>query len=556
MDETLFPISFKIDMIIAIGLEIRRERLKLRTKIMLLVASVVAVLLLLNQFPVSMSLQRSVERVSASVLKDFTRQFAESSELIALMSGKDRQEKQAKLQEQARRLENSTYCSGVVITDENRTILYQTSDKGITAEVVETVKHHAPGKDEVLFPKNQDPTAPLYAFHAIRDRDGSLLGQVMAVSAEGKGPQELQESVAKTQRDLNAMTMLVMLIALVVVWNLTDHIKGSMFNLEPEEIAQMLVERNEMIDAVRDGIITVDEDGKVLHCNRTAERLFVQQLGRKAQNFSEVIKDFSLEEIFMREKPLFDYECRMGNDSFFVSFIPIAVENSSRKSLLMTFRPKQEIVRFAEDITGVRSYVEALRAQMHEFNNKLQVIAGLVHERNYDALENYINDLIHLNEREKEMIHGKIRDPILSAFLLSKFARAAEQKVDLVLTGSSHCEALDNSELVQDLVVISGNLLENAFDATQGCAMRMVTLELVQQHREIMISVWNSGKSIPEERLEHIFEYGVTFKPNGSGIGLYLVQKACNRHHGYVSVTSDPQSGTEFVAHVSWKEEV
>ena len=56
MDETLFPISFKIDMIIAIGLEIRRERLKLRTKIMLLVASVVAVLLLLNQFPVSMSL--------------------------------------------------------------------------------------------------------------------------------------------------------------------------------------------------------------------------------------------------------------------------------------------------------------------------------------------------------------------------------------------------------------------------------------------------------------------------------------------------------------------
>lgn len=78
MDETLFPISFKIDMIIAIGLEIRRERLKLRTKIMLLVASVVAVLLLLNQFPVSMSLQKSVERVSASVLKDFTRQFAGS----------------------------------------------------------------------------------------------------------------------------------------------------------------------------------------------------------------------------------------------------------------------------------------------------------------------------------------------------------------------------------------------------------------------------------------------------------------------------------------------
>ena len=98
------------------------------------------------------------------------------------------------------------------------------------------------------------------------------------------------------------------------------------------------------------------------------------------------------------------------------------------------FRPKQEMVRFAEDITGVKTYIEALRAQMHEFNNKLQVVAGLLHEKNYDELDKYISGLVHLRAREMESLSQKIHDSVLAAFIMSKYDRAAEQKVDLILT--------------------------------------------------------------------------------------------------------------------------
>lgn len=57
------------------------------------------------------------------------------------------------------------------------------------------------------------------------------------------------------------MTILVMIIALIFVWDITDNIKGSMFNLEPVEIAQLLVERNALIDAVRDGLLSISERG-------------------------------------------------------------------------------------------------------------------------------------------------------------------------------------------------------------------------------------------------------------------------------------------------------
>lgn len=533
--------------------------LKLRTRIMLLVCTVVAAILLLNHYPVSLSMRQTVTQASISALADVTRQLAESGELVQAMQEVAREEQKTEMQADARRrlavlarrAERCFNCSGVAILDNRQNIIYNSPEHGINRTALQDRAALPPEAEDsrVLFEGTD--RAALYAVYPIRDPAGRVLGRVVSTLQYGHN----QEGMQKAQRELNAMTVLVMLIALLFVWDLTDRIKGSMFNLEPAEIAQLLVERTALIDAVRDGIFSVDEEGRVLQYNRRAAELFRQQSEEKEIRFADIVRNLSLKQLLDGGVPLFDYECRIGSGSFYMSFIPIEVENSVRKSLLITFRPKQEIVRFAEDITGVRSYVEALRTQMHEFNNKLQVVSGLVHEKNYAALEEYIDGLIHLKQREKSSISAKIRDPILSAFLLSKFDRAAEQKVDLVLTGKSKCEGPLSDELAQDLVVISGNLLENAFDAVQGNAMRMVTLEIAEMQNEIVISVWNSGDPIPEEMIEHIFEYGVTDKVHGNGIGLYLVQRACARHNGYVSVSSDIESGTEFVAHVQRTEE-
>lgn len=558
--------------------------MKLRTKIMMLVAVVVAALLLLNHYPVSMSLRRTVTRANASALADLTRQFAESDALIrqmALRSNRERKTKQGvsttekkvsennmRASEQqaeqaaeeeiahlARRLEESDYCSTLTILDVQKNTVYQSDKSDPEKEAIQRIKEHSMEEEIRLLPEGRDEKTTLMVALPIHTKEGELLGQVIASLRYGEGQTGLQEAVEKTQRDLNAMTMLVMLIALFIGWDLTDKIKGSMFNLEPEEIAQLLVERNALIDAVRDGIIAVNEEGEVLHCNRTASQLCQENVGHEINAFSEMFPEMSLASLLARRLPLFDYEGYIGKESIYVNFIPLTVDNSTRKTLLMTFRPKKEVVRFAEDITGVKSYIEALRAQMHEFHNKLQVVSGLVHEKNLPALQEYIDGLLHLKQREKENIRGKIHDPILGAFLLSKFDRAAEKKVDLLLTERSHEESVWDSDLVQDLVVISGNLLDNAFDAAQTSAMRMVTLEITETEKEITIAVWNSGEPIPEAQMEHIFEYGVTSKKEGNGIGLYLVKKACARHKGYVSVTSDKESGTEFVAHIIQGEE-
>ena len=124
--------------------------------------------------------------------------------------------------------------------------------------------------------------------------------------------------------------------------------------------------------------------------------------------------------------------------------------------------------------------------------------------------------------------------------------------MDLVLTDRSELSEALPEALVQDLVVVVGNLLENAFDAVQGCAMQTVTLELVEAAGEIRVTVWDSGMEIPESLREHLFDYGVTTKKEGNGIGLYLVRQACSRYNGYVTVVSSAMDGTEFTAHIPY----
>lgn len=519
--------------------------MKLRTKIMLLVFCVVAAILLLNQYPVSMSMRQSLLEAEGQAMTDIITLASISEEWVTSIKNADHDT----LQKLSAELEQCRTCSGVAVVGTEFKLYYNSTENQIEADVISAYKASPPSKAEYYFVTHEDFPTVTYAYAPIHDENGATIGAIISKLIN----EENQSSIQKAQRDLNAMTLLVMLIALIFVWDLTDNITGTMFNLEPVEIAQLLVERNALIDAVRDCIISVNHEGQLVHINQSALKLFqhtTHNFNPKHCNFSDIFPEVSFQEILNENHPSYDNECIINAERFYANFIPIRIEKPYHESLLITFRPKQEVVRFAENITGVRSYIEALRAQMHEFNNKLQVMSGLVQGKKYSDLEDYLFSLVRLRNREMELVNKKIKDPILAAFLTSKFDRAAEQRVDLILTDRTELLTTLPDEVVQDMVVIIGNLLENAFAAVQGCNMQTVTLEMTETPREISLCVWNSGPEISPELREHLFEYGVTTKEDGNGIGLYLVQQACTRNNGYITLTSTPDDGTEFTVHL------
>jgi signal transduction histidine kinase len=60
------------------------------------------------------------------------------------------------------------------------------------------------------------------------------------------------------------------------------------------------------------------------------------------------------------------------------------------------------------------------------------------------------------------------------------------------------------------------------------------------------IQISDTGKGIPADRIEHIFEPYQSTKPTGSGLGLATVKKIIDLHNGSISVVSEPGKGTSF----------
>jgi signal transduction histidine kinase len=69
------------------------------------------------------------------------------------------------------------------------------------------------------------------------------------------------------------------------------------------------------------------------------------------------------------------------------------------------------------------------------------------------------------------------------------------------------------------------------------------------------ISIVDNGPGIPAEALSKIFMPFFTTKPNGSGLGLAVVQKIVVQHGGSVEARNQPGGGAEFIVWLPFERE-
>jgi signal transduction histidine kinase len=96
-----------------------------------------------------------------------------------------------------------------------------------------------------------------------------------------------------------------------------------------------------------------------------------------------------------------------------------------------------------------------------------------------------------------------------------------------------------------DLVKVAlSNLVQNAIQASR--AGQEVELRVAPSDGDVKIFVTDHGTGIPADQLENIFNPFFTTKPNGVGLGLAIVSKIADEHHGHIYVFSEPGQGTRF----------
>lgn len=99
---------------------------------------------------------------------------------------------------------------------------------------------------------------------------------------------------------------------------------------------------------------------------------------------------------------------------------------------------------------------------------------------------------------------------------------------------------MDAGQIQQVLV----NLIKNAMQATTRGGE--VFLQTGERSDEVFVCVSDTGKGIPQEQINRIFEPFYTTKKKGTGLGLMIVRRIVRAHSGRIELESDPAKGTTF----------
>jgi sensor histidine kinase regulating citrate/malate metabolism len=201
---------------------------------------------------------------------------------------------------------------------------------------------------------------------------------------------------------------------------------------------------------------------------------------------------------------------------------------------VVTLRDRTEIVTLEHELDTTRSTTDALRAQAHEFTNRLHTIAGLIELGEFDEVRRFVDRVSHTREAWQAEVGERITDPAVAALLVAKGSVAAERGLGLRLTPGSRLSTVDD-RLSADLVTVVGNLVDNALDA----ADEWIEVSLTQPPDEVCVVVRDSGPGVAPDLAEEVFRHGFTTKAaqQGSrGLGLALTRQTCLRRAGSIRV--------------------
>lgn len=384
------------------------------------------------------------------------------------------------------------------------------------------------------------------AFTPVFDRDThEQLGFVMA----GNLTQTISE--IKRQRVITSIkvSFIGLVLGIIGAILLANNIKKILLGLEPEEISKLYVEKQGILDAIHEGIIAIDEDHNITLMNDSAKRLLdlmdIDAIGKKVL---DIFPNSRLPEVLRTGRGEYDREQVVNDTIIITNRVPIK-DGERIVGAIATFRDKTMITRLAEEVTGVKQIVSALRANTHEFMNKLHVILGLIEIGELTEAKQYIVNIREGQQQIISLIMQRIKEPAIVGLLLGKFSRAKELGITLSITENSSLEKRNDRINSNTLVTIIGNLIENAMEATSISNNKEKTVRICikEENNRILLEVKDTGVGIEENNLPYIFKRDFSTKDDSRGVGLALVKNAVENLGGYVEVATTVNKGTTFI---------
>lgn len=466
------------------------------------------------------------------------------------------------IQEGKSNLQVDTFCDDcltkienlnvLAICDENGLCLYH-NNRGFVG------KHITGGDEGVMLNTHQsyfsDSSDSLGSqrryYHAIENRSGKFIGfLVTAVS---------QENLDLIRKRLIFSFVLIGAVSIFIIGITSRHMYNILCRVlmghQPEEISHLIIQHQEVLDVMDEGIIAIDKDARVILANRAAVQMFsITDKDPIGKNILSVFPESKLPRILRTKTPEHDVNLKLNKITLLATRMPI-LENGTVMGAVAICRNHTEVTKLGEKLTGVNHMVEALRAYTHEFTNKLHVILGLVECGSKDQVINYIMHITKMQRTQISFVMKSLKIPMVCALIIGKTYRANELNITLNIDENSSIEDGDVFLPAPTIVTIVGNILENAIENLNKTnpPVKEINATIFGNTDCFFLSVSDTGSGMSPEVVKHIFESGFSTKGKNRGTGLYLIKDIVDSYQGDIQVTSEEGNGSIFTISINNK---
>lgn len=206
----------------------------------------------------------------------------------------------------------------------------------------------------------------------------------------------------------------------------------------------------------------------------------------------------------------------------------INISHELRTPLTLILAPLQEVIGKINDRWA---------------RNQLEYI-----QRNANRLLHLVNQLMDYRRAELGVFGLKVKQGNAYRLIRENFLyydKLARHK-KITYTFNSELEEKEERFDPNYLELIVNNLLSNAFKYTDNG--KSITVTLKEEHGWLVLQVSDTGVGIPINKQGKIFErfYQIESQHIGSGIGLSLVQRLVELHHGRIELESEEGKGSTF----------
>ena len=449
----------------------------------------------------------------------------------------------------------------ISIVDSQNMRIYHTNHNLIGTEYDGTHPDFSAHKKGFYTESDIGPSGPQRrSYSAIYDDKGNYIGFIMAIMLKTS----IRSFTYKIILLFVIVTLAAIIIEIAICRAFSRKLKKRLLGYEPDTFTSMFRIRENILESTYDGIIAVDSENNVQFANKAARKMLGCEECQGDEKLSfirqNVFAEKYLSQVLSSGNADFGIQTETENGTaLLIDCVPVMEEGIINGAVAL-LHDRTEYTKLMEELSGTKYLVDSMRANNHDFTNKLHVILGLIQIGEYDKAVSYIENISIIQRETLSTVMHAVDNASFAALLIGKIARASECNVRFILKEGIRFKSSDVAVPSEALVTIAGNLIDNALDSMN---MQFTDIDMNRQRElefgvftqpaengqkgKLLITVRDTGCGIPEEIRDRVFEKGFSTKGTGRGVGMYHTKQLVESLGGKISFESEKDTGTIFM---------